>query len=307
MVGRRSPPATTAAPRTEGFANVLGFRLFFREWGASTGPVLLGVHGGPGATHDYLVPFADVAADGFRVVLFDQLGCGKSDVPEDHSVFTLEHNVAEVEGLRGALDLGQVHLIGSSYGGLLALAYAIAHGDRLRSLITVGGLADVPFASREMRRLVQTLPPETRETLRRAEAAGDTSSPEYLRAVDTFNRTFLCRLDPWPAEVQYSLAMTTERPVYAEMNGPNEFTIIGSIRDIDVTPQLGRIHVPTLVLGGKHDEVTPRVAEQIRERIPSARRVEFPNSSHMPFWEEREDFHAVLSDFLRGVDEGPRR
>lgn len=289
-------------PRTEGYADVLGYRLFYREWGPPSAPALLGLHGGPGASHDYLRPFADVAADGFRVVLFDQLGCGRSEVPDDHSVFTLEHNVAEVEALRTTLGLGRVHLIGSSYGGLLALAYAIAHGEPLRSLVTVGGLADVPFASREMQCLLDTLPAPERETLRKSEAEGDTTSPEYQHAVDRFYRTFLCRLDPWPAEVQHSLAMTAERPVYAEMNGPNEFTIVGTIRDIDVTAQLHRIRVPTLVLGGTYDEVTPRVAEQIREGIPGARRVEFPRSSHMPFWEERDDFHRVLVGFLTGVD-----
>ncbi|MCI4336795.1 MAG: proline iminopeptidase-family hydrolase [Thermoplasmata archaeon] len=289
---------------TEGFVRAGEFRLFYRSFGEPRRGAVLALHGGPGASHDYLLPLADLTEDGYRVVLFDQLGCGRSDVPDDHSLFTLDHHVQETEAIRTELGLGQVHLVGSSYGGLLALAYALRHPGHLRTLVTVGGLASVPFASSEMARLRGELPREARDALDKGDSLGETHSPEYLRAVDAFYRTFLCRLDPWPDEVRHSLEMAAQRPVYAEMNGPNEFTITGSIRDIDLTGQLSRIRAPTLVLGGRYDEVTPRVAEQIRERIPRARRVEFAHSSHLPFWEERTAFHAVLLEFLRHHD-GP--
>jgi proline iminopeptidase len=291
-------------PGTEGVVTVLGHRLYYRSFGAPTRGTVLGPHGGPGATHDYLLPFTDLVADGYRVVLFDLLGCGRSEIPADHSLFTLAHNVDEVEGVREGLGLGGVHVIGSSYGGLLALAYALRYPTNLRSLITVGGLADVPFARREMAHLKSTLPPPIPATLRTYEERGDLPAPEYAAAVDAFYRHFLCRLDPWPAEVQHSLEMTTQRPVYQEMNGPNEFTITGTIRDVDLTPQLPGIRTPTLVLGGRFDEVTPRVADQIHRGIPGSRRVEFEHSSHLPFWEERDLFHQVVAEFLRSVD-GP--
>jgi proline iminopeptidase len=288
----------------EGYVPVLGFRLFYRSFGDGTRGVVLGLHGGPGASHDYLLPFADLAEDGYRVVLFDQLGCGRSDVPDDHTLFSLEHNVEETEALRQALALDRVHLMGSSYGGLLALAYALRYPGNLRSLTTVGGLASVPYASEEMQRLKGTLPSEVQATLAKFEQRGEFQAPEYLRAVDSFYRSFVCRLDPWPAELQRSLEMIEKRPVYALMNGPNEFTITGSIRDVDLTPRLGEIRVPTLVLGGRYDEVTPRVAERIRAGIPGARRVEFEESAHVPFWEERARFRAVVAAFLRSVDDG---
>lgn len=287
---------------TEGYAQVLGFRLFYRSFGQAKRGVVLGLHGGPGATHDYLRPFSDLTKEGYRVVLFDLLGCGRSDVPEDHSLFTLDHNVEETEALRASLGLGRVHLMGSSYGGLLALAYALRYQAHLRSLITVGGLASVPFASQEMQRLKRTLAPEVLKTLDDHEQRGDLQSPAYLHAVEAFYRQFLCRLDPWPPEMKHSLEMAAKRPVYALMNGPNEFTITGSIRDIDLTSRLGAIRVPTLVLGGRYDEVTPQVAEQIRRRIPGARRVEFEQSSHVAFWEERDRFRSVVAEFLRSVD-----
>lgn len=288
--------------RSEGFVTVLGHRLFYRSFGDPAHPTVLGLHGGPGASHDYLLPLADLAEDRYRVVLFDLLGCGRSDLPDDHSLFSLEHNVAEVEGIREGLGLGRVHLVGSSYGGLLALACALARPSTLRSLVTVGGLASVPFAVAEMNRLKGTLSAEFREVFRTYEARGEFQAPEYLRAVDAFYREFLCRLDPWPPEVRHSLEMALARPVYAEMNGPNEFTITGSIRDVDLTERLPSIRVPTLVLGGRYDEVTPRVAEQIRAAIPGARRIEFEHSAHMPFWEERPRFRRVLVEFLREVD-----
>ncbi|MCI4367743.1 MAG: proline iminopeptidase-family hydrolase, partial [Thermoplasmata archaeon] len=281
-----------------------GNRLFYQSFGTADRGTVLGLHGGPGATHDYLLPLTDLVEDGYRVVLFDLLGCGRSDVPEDHRLFTLAHNVEETEGIRSALRLGTIHLVGSSYGGLLALAYALRYPAGLRSLITVGGLADVPFAAREMRRLITTLPPEVQSVLGKYEALREFQAPEYLRAVEGFYRRFLCRLDPWPPELVHSLEMTGHRPVYGEMNGPNEFTITGSIRDIDLTDRLPSIRVPTFVLGGRYDEVTPAVAEQIRSRIPGALRVEFQSSSHVPFWEERAAFRSVVLGFLRSVD-GP--
>ncbi|MGI0133100.1 MAG: proline iminopeptidase-family hydrolase [Thermoplasmata archaeon] len=293
--------------RSEGFVPVLGYRLYYRTFGrADLGSTLLALHGGPGACHDYLLPLADLAEAGYRVVFFDHLGCGRSEVPTDPSLFTLEHHVREVEGIRSALGLGRVHLLGSSYGGLLAIAYALAHPDRLKSLTTVGGLASVPFAQAEMNRLKAVLPADTLATMQRCEAEGRWDAPEYQEAVRVFYLRHLCRLDPWPRELTYALEQAATHPVYRTMNGPNEFTITGTIRDIDLTPRLGEIHVPTLVLGGRYDEVTPAVARQIHLGIPGSKSVMFDASSHLPFWEERDRFFGVLTGFLRSVDRTDR-
>jgi len=292
-----------------GFVSVLGYRLFYRSFGAEKGlPTVLALHGGPGASHDYLLPIADLVPFGYRVVLFDQLGCGRSDVPEDHSLFTLEHHVQETEELRRNLSLGRVHLLGSSYGGLLAIAVALAHPDSLRSLTTVGGLASVPLASAEMQTLRRALPPSVQATLDRCEAEGTTGSTEYATAAMEFYRRHVCRLPAWPPELTRSLDLALSHPVYPLMNGPSEFTIVGTIKDIDLSDQLSKIHLPTLVLGGRYDEVTPKVAEQIRRGIPGARGVTFEESAHVPFWEEPERFLAVVARFLDHVDRdrGPR-
>jgi len=287
----------------EGSVPYLGYQLYYRSVSPSAPHAsILTLHGGPGSSHDYLLSLQDLTRWGYRVVFFDQLGCGRSEIPPGTDLFTLEHNVAEAEAVRSELGLDRVHLVGSSYGGLLALAYAIQYSDRLRSLTTVGGLPDVPFAAAEMSRLLDQLAPEDSQAIRRHELKGEFQHPDYLRAVDHFYHQFLCRLDPWPPEVSRSMQLCAERPVYPYMNGPNEFTISGTIRDIDLRPDLPKIRVPTLILGGKYDEVTPAVAEQIHSGIPGSRRITFPRSSHMPFWEEREAFMEAVAGFLTDVD-----
>ena len=285
---------------TEGYVKILGFDLFYRTYGRPTKGTILCLHGGPGATHDYLLSLEDLAQFGYRVVLIDQLGCGKSARPRGTALYTIAHNVEEVEGVRKALQLGKVHLMGSSYGGALAIATALKYQRNLRSLVITGGLASVPLTVREMRRLVNRLPPKTRATLAKYEAREDYENPEYLAAVDVFYRRHVCRLPVWPREVTYSFEHLS-RPVYFTMNGPNEFTIIGTIRDWDVTDQLPTIRIPTLVTVGRYDEVTPRVAESIHRGIRGSKLVRFEKSAHLAMWEERSHYIGVVRDFLDRV------
>jgi proline iminopeptidase len=281
----------------EGHVKVLGFRMFYRSYGAPTKGTVLCLHGGPGATHDYLLSLEDLAQFGYRVVMMDQLGCGKSERPRGTALYTIAHNVEEVEGLRRELRLGKVHLMGSSYGGALAIATALKYQRNLRSLVITGGLASVPLTVREMRRLIARLPPKTRATLAKYEAREDYENPRYLEAVMAFYRRHVCRLPVWPREVVYSFEHLS-KPVYYTMNGPNEFTIIGTIRDWDVTGQLPRIRLPTLVTVGRYDEVTPRVAESIHRGIRGSRLVRFEASAHLAMWEERAKYIGVVRDFL---------
>ncbi len=284
----------------EGYVKVLGFKLFVRSYGEPVKGTVLCLHGGPGATHDYLLSLEDLAQFGYRVVLMDQLGCGKSDRPRGTSLYTIAHNVEEVEGVRKALRLGRVHLMGSSYGGALTIATALNYQRNLRSLVITGGLASVPLTVREMRRLVNRLPARARRAIARYEAAEDYENPEYLAAVTEFYRRYVCRLPVWPREVTYSFEHIS-RPVYHTMNGPNEFTIIGTIRDWDVTDQLPTIKLPTLVTVGRYDEVTPRVAQSIHRGIRGSKLVRFEHSAHLAMWEERSRYIEVVRDFLNGV------
>jgi len=282
----------------EGFAKIGGSRLYWKTVG-ERGPqgTVVVLHGGPGATHDYLAPFADLVDVGYRVVFYDQVGCGRSDLARETSEYTVERDVHDLEALRNSLGLGRIHLIGSSYGGLLAIAYALVHPTPLRSLVSASGLASVPLTMREMQRLKRELPAPIREVLERHEALGEYEHPEYLEAVREYYRRHLCRMWPWPRELSYSLDHLS-LPKYGTMNGPNEFTITGTIRDYDVTDRLGAIRVPTLVTTGRYDEVTPGVARSIHEHIPGSELVQFEESSHTAFWEERAKYMETVRDFL---------
>lgn len=282
----------------EGFVPVHGYRLYWKSVG-DPGPAgtIVTLHGGPGGTHDYLLSLTDLAARGYRVVFYDQLGCGRSELPGDEAEYSVDRDVADLEELRLALKIDRMHLLGSSYGGLLAIAYALAHPAPIRTLTIASGLADVPLTVREMARLCRELPPPLPAYLDRHEARSEFQHPEYLAAVGEFYRRHLCRLAPWPAELTYTMEHGNS-PKYRVMNGPNEFTITGTIRAWDATPRLGEIRLPTLITVGRYDEVTPVVAESIHRGIAGSELSLFTASSHTAFWEERERYMETVAGFL---------
>src|SRR5579875_877952 len=173
--------------KKEGYVKVLGFRLFYRAFVPSAPKgTLLCLHGGPGACHDYMLPLANLANSGYMVLFYDQLGCGRSEVPRNLALFTVERGVEELEALRRKMKLGRVHLLGSSYGGLLALTYALKYQKNLKSLITTGGLANVPLAIDEMNRLKSKLPRRVQKTMERYEQRGKYEHHEYEKATMIF-------------------------------------------------------------------------------------------------------------------------
>lgn len=278
------------------FVTVNRFKLFYRVFGNGEN-VLLCLHGGPGAMHDYLLPLGELGDDRVKVVLYDQLGCGKSERPREKSHYTIEYGVEEVEGVRQALKLGKINLFGNSYGGALALQYALKYQRNIKKLIISSGLASVRETVAEMRRLKTRLPKEIQDTLAKYEATEDYQNPEYLKAVDVFYRNFLCRLPEWPEELARTMnGLSTD--VYWTMNGPNEFTITGNLRDWDITARLPEIHIPTLVTVGRYDEVTPKVAETIHRGIPGSELVLFENSAHVAMLEERERYLSAVREFI---------
>ena len=293
---------TPRTKKSEGKVEVLGHKLFFKVFTPpSPRATIVCLHGGPGATHDYLLPLRDLAKNGYRVVFYDQLGCGNSELPKDPALFTVERGVEELEEFRKVMKLGKIHLMGSSYGGMLALAYALKYQRNLRSIITTGGLASVPLTIAEMQRLKSELPPGVVRTMEKYEAKGAYEDPNYEKAVMVFYKRHLLRRKKWPPEQIYTMSHVS-KPVYGTMNGPNEFTIIGNMRYWDVTDQLHNIKIPTLVTGGRFDEVTPKVAKSIHDHIKGSKLVIFERSSHLGMWEERSKYMRTLDRFIRSVD-----
>ncbi|MGC8645358.1 MAG: proline iminopeptidase-family hydrolase [Thermoplasmata archaeon] len=286
--------------KEEGYINVNGLNLFYRKFVPGNAKAkMLCLHGGPGMSHDYLLPLADLAEKGIEIIFYDQFGCGRSDEPEEEWKFSIDYGVEEVEGVRKSLaGEGKIFLMGSSYGGALALAYSVKYQSNLKGLVVSGGLASVPLTVKEMNRLIDELPAWASSTIRRLGSEGKYSDPEYLKAVDEFYRRHLIRISPIPEEVKISLDFGEKRNVYRKMNGPNEFTITGSIRDWDITESIGIINVPTLITVGEFDEVTPVVANEIHNRINGSILKVFPGCSHLTMWEDRQGYIDALSAFV---------
>jgi len=293
-------------PTQEGFVPFRGFNTWYRIVGDRELPgklPLLCLHGGPGAPHDYLEPLEAMAATGRRVIFYDQLGAGNSDHPHNPSMWTVPLFVEELGVICGTLGLERVHILGQSWGGMLAMEYALTQPPGLASLIVADSPASMPQWVREANRLRAELPSSIQETLLRHERAGTTGDPAYQAAMLVFYRRHVCRLEPWPDCVTRAFEKVAESPeVYNTMNGPSEFHVIGVIKDWDIADRLGEIHVPTLVISGRYDEATPIIAETVHRGIPGSEWVLFENSSHMPHVEETERFLEVLTNFLDRIE-----
>jgi proline-specific peptidase len=286
----------------EGTITVDGHSVWYRMVGEGGVP-LLTLHGGPGAGHDYLETLEGLA-DERAVIFYDQLGCGKSDQPDDLSLWRIGRFVREVDVVRAALGLDRIHLLGQSWGGWLGIEYMLSQPAGIVSLTLASTSASIPQFVQEAERWKDALPPDIRDTLRRHEATGDWDNPEYEAAEMEFYRRHLCRLDPWPDPLLRSAKILDGNPVYLTMNGPNEFIITGSLKDWDRTDRLGEITVPTLITVGRYDEIAPPCAETMQRGILGSELRVFEESSHTAHLEEPEAYLATVREFMRRVETG---
>lgn len=294
----------------EGYVEWSGYRTWFRSYGeCATGKLpLLIAHGGPGMTHDYLVPLADLANDGRQVVLYDQLGNGKSShlawKGEDTSFWTPELFLNELAELINHLDFGTgMHFLGQSWGGMLGIEYAVQRPKELVSLILANTPSSMVTWAEEVGKLRTALPVGIRRVLDECEASGKTDSLEYTEATLEFYRRHLCRLEPWPEGMQRTYDQVVQFPtVYRTMIGPNEFHITGSLDTWDMDDRLKNIEVPTLVLHGEFDEATDEVVRASRDRIPIVEYTRIAGASHTPHLEQWAQTIHVVSEFLARHD-----
>jgi len=267
-------------------------------------PVVI-CHGGPGAAHDYCEPIAELAESGRTCVLYDQVGCGKSQhLPDAPAEFwtpqLFKDELVELTRHLGIFD--RYTVVGQSWGGMLAMEHALDHPPGLRAIVVADSPASMTLWVAEANRLREDLPRDVQQTLELHEQAGTTSDPEYESAVRVFYDRHLCRV-PWPDCVQRSFDQIDEEPtVYHTMNGPSEFHVIGSLKTWDITDRLHEITTRTLLLSGRYDEATPYIVEQIHQRVPGSEWTVFEESSHLPHIEEPEAFIAEVDRFLRAID-----
>ena len=296
----------TTIPSKEGFVSFRGFKVWYRIVGdhEEEGKLpLLCLHGGPGVPHDYLEPLEAVAARGRRVIFYDQLGCGNSDQPHNPTLWIVDLFVEEVGVIRQALGLERIHLLGQSWGGMLAMQYTLTQPPGLASLTVASSPASMRQWVAEANRPRDALPPEVQQTLLKHEQAGTTKDPAYVDAMMVYYRRHVCLRQPWPESLHRSFEKLNKNPeVYNTMNGPSEFHVTGVIKEWDIIDRLGEIRIPTLVTSGRFDEATPAIAETVHKGIQGSRWVVFEESAHLSHAEEPERYLEVLDEFLSQVE-----
>ena len=286
----------------EGHIDVPGGQVWYKVVGSGESVPLLTLHGGPGGGHDYLEPLNALASER-PVVFFDQLGCGKSDTPDDVSLWRIDRFVDEVTAVRDALGLDRIHLLGHSWGGWLAIEYMLGAPSGVVSLTLASTSASIPQFVYEAGKLISELPREMAETMRRLEAEGDFENPEFEAGMMEFYKRHLCRLDPWPDPLMRCIENLDGNIVYETMNGPTEFTVIGNMKDWNRIEKLSEIVAPTLITCGRYDELTPACSRTLRQGIMNSRMHVFERSAHMAHLEETESYLQILSEFLRDFDQ----
>ena len=282
-----------------------GHRVYYERYGAAPETVMV-LHGGPGSGLAGMRFFSALANDALQVVLWDQLGCGRSDWPDDDTLWRVERFVEEVELVRTGLGLGSVHLLGQSWGGMLALSYVLAHPGAVRSLVLSGTPVSAPMLLSSITRQRLELGAAEHALLLRSEATGLTDDPAYLDLVVRLHARVTRRSSPYePAtserEFRELVLPTFEAMgrVYQVMWGEHSFHPTGNLMMWDVTARLREIRVPTLVLCGAHDAVTPEMHRVLAEGIEGARFVIFGESSHVISLERESDVYLdVIAGFL---------
>jgi proline iminopeptidase len=282
------------------------YKVWTKKLGS--GPIrLLTLHGGPGFGHEYFECFEDFLPQaGVEFYYYDQLDSHYSDQPNDESLWTVERFTDEVEEVRKGLGLTQFYLYGQSWGGMLAIEYALKYPAELKGLVISNMTASVSSYEAYAKTLRAALPAEAQAVMDKYEATGDYGAPEYKAAVFTHvYAQHLCRLDPWPEPAARAprLKHFNER-IYNYLQGPNEFVITGKFKDWDRWTDLPRIGVPTLVMGGRYDTMNPADVQREGSLIPKSRTHICPNGSHFSLYDDQADYMRALIEFLRDVEAG---
>ena len=262
----------------ENSISVDGYNVVTYTYGSGDNTILL-LNGGPGLPCDYLRdPHIYLADKGYKVVAFDQLGCGRSDRPKDPSLWNISRYVEEVEIVRKGLNLEKVHLMGSSWGGWLSIEYSLTYTENVHSLILLNTCGDLPHLMTELYRMRNALGSETAAMMLHHEAEKSYDHPEYQAAITILNYRHVCRLKQWPKSLLASVNDWNMDP-YMEMQGPNEFLYIGNLKDWNRINDMHKLMMPTLIVTGTHDEIGPACATKMDRVLPNSIVKVFPNSS----------------------------
>ena len=293
---QRSP-----AVAREGFVAVPGGRVYYKTMGAGDRTPLLLLHGGPGGRSCGFEVLRELGTDR-RVIRYDQLGSGKSDRPDDLALWRTDRFVEELDVLRKALDLREVHILGHSWGGTLATEYLLTKGQQgVRSVILSSPLISTPRWLADTRRLRTTLPESVQSALSKCEAVETADDPSCVAANEVFEEHFVRGAKALPA-VPECEGVTSGDPVYRHMWGAGEFTATGLLRDYDRSDRLGELKLPVLFLAGRHDEAVPETIADFQRRVPGAKMVVFEHSAHSTYRTETAEYVKIVRQFLNEAE-----
>ena len=284
------------------------FKVWTKRFGNNPKIKILLLHGGPAMTHEYMECFETFfQKQGFEFYEYDQLGSYYSDQPKDSSLWTIDRFVEEVEQVRQAIgaDSSNFYILGNSWGGILAMEYALKYQKNLKSLLVANMVASAPeYAKYAEEVLAKQMKPEVLAEVKELEAKKDFANPRYMELLmPNFYKEHLCRLTDFPDAFNRSMKHANGE-IYTMMQGPSEFGISGRLANWDIKNRLKEITVPTLMVGAKHDTMDPKAMEEQSKMVKKGQFLYCPNGSHLSMWDDQKVFMTGVIKFIKDVDTG---
>ena len=282
------------------------FKVWTKKFGNSPTIKVLLLHGGPAIGHEYMESFESFFPTvGFEMYEYDQLGCVNSDQPNNDDLWTTPRYVEEVEQVRTALGMNKdnFYLLGNSWGGILAMEYALKYQKNLKALIISGMVPSIPDYEKYNGVLRSQMRKSLLDSLEKFEKKGDLKNPVYTDLVDReYYKQHICRINPFPEPVERSFKHMNEH-IYVLMQGPSEFKVGGRLLTWDIKDRLKEITVPTLSIGAQYDTMDPKAMEALSKSVQHGRFLFCPNGSHLSFWDDQKTYFPGVIQFIKDVDE----
>jgi proline iminopeptidase len=284
------------------------FKVWTKRFGNNPRIKVLLLHGGPAMTHEYMECFESFfPQQGFEFYEYDQLGSYYSDQPKDSSLWTIPRFVEEVEQVRKAIgaDKDNFYVLGNSWGGILAMEYALKYQQHLKGLIVANMVASGPEYSRYAQDvLAKQMDPAVLAEIKSLEAKGDYENPRYMELlIPNFYHQHLCRLQEWPDGFNRALKHVNSE-IYTMMQGPSEFGLSGRLANWDIKNRLKEIYVPALMIGAKFDTMDPKAMEEQSKMVQHGRYLFCENGSHLSMYDDQQHFMTGVIQFIHDVDDG---
>jgi len=284
------------------------FKVWTKRFGNNSRIKILLLHGGPAMTHEYMECFESFfPKEGFEFYEYDQLGSYYSDQPKDSSLWTTARFVEEVEQVRKAIhaDSSNFYVLGNSWGGILAMEYALKYQQNLKGLIVANMMASIPeYGKYANEVLAKDMDSNVLKEIRAIEAKGDFANPRYMELLlPNFYKKHLCRLEEWPDGFNRTMKHVNGE-IYVMMQGPSEFGVAGRLLNWDIKNRLKELKVPTLMVGAKFDTMDPNAMEEQSKLVQKGRYLYCPNGSHLSMWDDQKIFMSGVISFIHDVDAG---